>query len=123
MGAVLGGGQAEVVLLTIVIYALVKYLVFFQVTVYRPCIGGEIDGAAHGVMNAAHIQHQLPVNEDPAVVVPLEFENHVLHVCPFPGVRHVDLAALGHGKGQVKALAEHVVEIGHIAARAVFGVV
>ena len=82
-----------------------------QVPVKAPCIGGEIDGAAHGVMDAAHIQHQLPVNEDPAVVVPLEFEGHVLHLCRFPGGRHVDLAALGHGKGQVKALAEHVVEL------------
>ena len=85
--------------------------IVIQVPVKAPCIGGEIDGAAHGVMDAAHIQHQLPVNEDPAVVVALEFEGHRLHVFLFPRIRHVDLAALGHGKGQVKALAEHVVEL------------
>ena len=90
-------------LLCIVVYPIYVFISF-------PGLRSEIDGAAHGVMDAAHIQHQLPVNEDPAVVVPLEFEGHVLHFFIFPGGRHVDLAALGHGKGQVKALAEHVVE-------------
>ena len=124
MGAVLGGGQAEIILDIIILNAGIESEIAASViAINRPCIGGEIDGAAHGVMDAAHIQHHLPVNEDPAVVVALEFEGHVLHLCRFPGGRHVDLAALGHGKGQVKALAEHVVDLGHIAVRVVVGVV
>ena len=94
-------------LLCIVVYPIYVFISF-------PGLCSEIDGAAHGVMDAAHIQHQLPVNEDPAVVVPLEFEGHVLHFFGLPGGRHVDLAALGHGKGQVNALAEHVVELGQL---------
>ena len=39
--------------------------------------GGEVDGAAHGVVDAAHVQHQNPVDVDPDVVVAGELKDHV----------------------------------------------
>ena len=57
-------------------------------------------------MDAAHIEHELAVNEDPAVVIAGKLEGNFALISGCV----CDDAALRHGKLQVHALAEHIVQ-------------
>ena len=81
-------------------------IVCIQRTIKVPFFGFKVDRAAHGVMDAAHIEHELAVNEYPAVVVAGKLEGNFALISGCV----CDDAALRHGKLQVHALAEHIVQ-------------
>ena len=80
--------------------------VLVKIAVKAPLFGFKVDRAAHGVMDTAHIEHELAVNEDPAVVVAGKLEGNFALISGCV----CDDAALRHGKLQVHALAEHIVQ-------------